>query len=277
MAGNYDIVSIIKSQGISLYTRILALRGPRLIMDINDAVWPPYFDWPDLPETLSIVHGVICENGYIADYVRRYNSTVFVIPDSPQVEVFDALRGSVCRRPQEIRLGWIGLSHNIAPLLAILEALEPLFARHQQLHLRIVGAEATMLPKSKYLRYSCQPSFNQKTMAREVLAFDIGLFPLLHNDDGRGRGTLKALVYMSGEAAVVAENFGENPKLIEEGVNGLLALSLDEWHDKLEHLVTDSEARSRLAKRGLETVRRGFTAAKIFERIITAYECVLAQ
>jgi glycosyltransferase involved in cell wall biosynthesis len=272
-----DIVSIIKSPGIQLYRHILKLKRPRLIADINDAVWMPHLYWPDVAETLSIVHGVICENEYIADYARRYNPCVFVIPDSPQIEVFDAFRARVQRDPQKITLGWIGGSQNLKPLLVILEALEPLFARYPQLHLRVVGADRSMLPKSKYLRYSCRPRFDQVEMVREVLSFDIGLFPLQRNDDGRARGTLKALVYMSGEAAVVAENFGENLRLIHDGINGMLARSIEEWHSKIEHLIENPEDRLALGKRGLETVRRDFTADNIFKKIVNAYDCLLSR
>ena len=273
-AENHDIVSIIKSHGIRLYERILELKRPRVIMDINDAVWLPHFYWNDLTETLSMVHGVICENEYIADYARRFNSRVFVVPDSPQVEIFDRFRGSVHRDPRRVTLGWIGGYQNLGALIGILDALEPLFARYPQLHLRVVGARSSMLPKRKYLRYSCRSKFSQSDMVREVLAFDIGLFPLLHNDDGRARGTLKALVYMSGEVAVVGENFGENPGLIQEGINGVLVSSLNEWHDKVENLVLDAGQRLALAKGGLDTVRQKYTGAHIFGRIVDAYNCV---
>jgi glycosyltransferase involved in cell wall biosynthesis len=274
-ASNCDIVSIIKSPGIQLYQRLRELNGPRVIMDINDAVWLPAFKWADLPETVAMVHAVICENEYVAAYAHQFNSRIFVIPDSPQVEIFDLFRDRVRRNSRQVVLGWIGGSQNIGPLLKILEPLESLFARYPQLHLRVVGADRSKLPKMKYVRYSCRPAFSQIDMVREVLAFDIGLFPLLHDDDGRARGTLKALVYMSGEAAVVGENFGENPKLIQDGVNGVLASSPHEWHEKLEYLITNAGQRSALAKCGLETVRKRFTAGHTFERLIAAYTSVL--
>ena len=276
-ASTHDLVCMVKSPGgIELYKKIRELGRPRLVIDINDAVWLPTFGWTDLPETLSLGHGVICENNYIADYVRGYNSEVFVVPDSPQVEVFDLYRNTVRRDPQQVTLGWIGTLGSVKLLAGIFEALEPLFVRHPQLRLRIIGANPSLLPKSRYLRYSCRLNFNQLQMVQEVLKFDIGLFPLLHDDDGRARGTLKALVYMSGQAAVVAENFGENPGLIKEGINGLLASSLDEWYTKVEHLVVNSEERLAMAKRGLDTVRQGFTAAHIFRRITDVFDRVVS-
>jgi glycosyltransferase involved in cell wall biosynthesis len=270
-----DLVSIVKSPGIRLYQRIRELAGPRLMMDINDAVWMG--GWPDLPETLAMVDGVICENEYIAEYAHDYNSRVFVVPDSPQIELFDKMRPAVPGDPDDVVLGWVGLAHNIEPLIRILGPLETLFEKYPHLHLRVVGAGRDALPRLKHVRYSCRPELNQSAMIEEVLRFDIGLFPLIHDDSGRARGTLKALVYMSGEAAVVADNYGENPKLIRDGVNGLLASSADEWVDKVERLVIDRDYRLNLAKRGLNTVREGFTAEHIFTRLTDAYDSVLSD
>jgi len=271
-----DLVSIVKSPGIRLYDRMCKLDGPGVVMDINDAVWLPFFNWTDLPETLQMVHGVICENEYIAEYARRYNNNVHVVPDSPQLEVFDRSRPDIRRDEDKVVLGWIGSAQNIAPLEQIKEPLEALFSQFPKLHLRVVGANESRLPKFKHVRYSCRPTYDQSTMVREVLRFDIGLLPLLHNEDGRARGTLKAKVYMSGGAVVVAEDFGENPGLIRDGVNGMLASSLNDWHDKLQSLISDRSERLRIAGQGLATIRENFTVAHIFNRLIASYDHILA-
>ncbi len=272
MANNYDLVYIVKSMGFSLYHRLIALKGPRIIIDINDAVWLPSFGWNDLPETLAVVDGVVCENNYVANYAQKYNSKVFVIPDSPQIELFDHFRGKVKPNPQRITLGWIGGSQNLGPLFQIYEPLEALFKKYSHLHLRIVGADYSKLTRFKHVRYTCRPSFNQEQMVEEVFGFDIGLFPLYHNDDGLARGTLKAMVYMSGEASIVAENYGENPSLINDGVNGFLASSNKEWYDKLEFLITNPTQRLRMAEQGLKTIRQEFTRNHIFAKLVGIFK-----
>ena len=248
-----------------------------MIMDINDAVWlqKKGEDWKELDEMLAAVHGVICECEYVAEYARRFNTNVFVVSDAPQLEVFDRYRGEIRRDPERIVLGWVGSGHNIGPMFKILEPLEALFSRHPNLHLRIVGADASMLPPFENVRVSYQLNYDQDAMVREVLGFDIGLFPLFRNEDGRGRGTLKAKIYMSGEAVAVCENYGENPGLIKDGVDGMLVSSPDDWHDKLEWLITHREERLAIARRGLETIRNEFTAQHVFGRILGAYERIL--
>ena len=276
-AAAFDVVCIVKSPSLPLYRRLLGLGRPRVIMDINDAVWlqKKGGDWKELDRMLAEVHGVICECEYVADYARRLNANVTVVSDAPQLEVFDRHRKDVRRDPERIVLGWVGSGHNIGPMFKILEPLEALFARHPNLHLRIVGADASMLPAFEQVRASYLLNYDQEDMVREVLGFDIGLFPLFRNEDGRGRGTLKAKIYMSGEAVAVCENFGENPGLIEDGANGMLASSAEEWQHKLEWLITHREERLAMARRGLETIRNGFTAQQVFERMLGAYERVL--
>jgi glycosyltransferase involved in cell wall biosynthesis len=277
-ASDFDIVYLIKSpHGLPFYQRLARLPKPRIVIDINDAVWQPYYGWHELDATLELVHGVICENDYVAEYARKHNPNVFVVPDAPQVEVFDNFRGEVRRDPTKIVLGWIGGAENIAPIFRILEPLEALFARYPQLELRLVGVDRSRVSALQNVRLSCRPKYNQKEMIREILSFDIGLFPLFHNVDGLARGTLKAEIYMSGEAVAVCEDYGENSKLIRNGINGMLAVSQNDWYEKLEWLITHPSERVAIGQRGLETIRQRFTAELVFAQLVNAFERVLVK
>jgi glycosyltransferase involved in cell wall biosynthesis len=276
-AQSVDLVSIIKSPGERLYRRLHGLSRTRVVIDINDGVWLPFYAWRgDLETTIAGVSGVICENEYIAGYARQFNRRVWIVPDAPQVERFDCLRDHVRRDPDRVILGWIGGSENVTSLFRILEPLEALAADFPQMHLRIVGADASQVPRFERVRWSCRPSYTQDDMVREVLSFDIGLFPLFHNEDARARGTLKIMVYMSGEAATVCENYGENPKLVADGINGMLASSHDEWYEKLAYLITHPDFRAKIARRGLQTIRERFTGERVFEQLLAVFDAAVA-
>ena len=85
-----------------------------------------------------------------------------------------------------------------------------------------------------------------------------------------GRGYLKALVYMSGEAAVIASPRGQMGELIWDGENGFLAGSPDEWLAKLERLITDQALRQKLAVAGLTTARNEYSLEKSFDGLLQA-------
>jgi glycosyltransferase involved in cell wall biosynthesis len=272
-ARNFDLVCLVKTPSLSLCRRLKTLGRPAVLMDLNDAIWlHKSADWKDLDPMLAVVDGVICENECVAAYARNHNANVFVISDAPQIEKFDIFRPSIKKDTDRVVIGWIGGAGNIGPMYKLVEPLEQLFRAHEHIHLRIVGAHPTSLPPFEKVRFSCCPVYDQKTMIQEVLQFHIGLFPLFRNDDGLARGTLKAKVYMSGEAVAVCENYGENPGLIESGVNGYLASSLDEWYEQIDSLIRDPQQQKKIAAQGLQTIRSHFTARHVFEQMISAYD-----
>jgi glycosyltransferase involved in cell wall biosynthesis len=278
-AKQVDLVYVVKIPHLPLYERLRALNGPKVVMDMNDGLWLPAFqagDWKPLDRILTMSHAVICENDHVADYARKHNPCVRVVPDAPQVEVFDRWRDQVRRDSAKVVLGWIGSPENVGALYHVLEPLETLFARHPHLHMRIVGADRSILPRFEDVRWSSRSSYDQETMVRETLAFDIGLFPMFHNRDGLARGNLKAMIYMSAGAVAMCENYGENATLIRDGENGVLAATPQEWLEKLERLVTDSAARKAIAQRGLQTIRSKFTAERVFDKLIATFDDILS-
>jgi len=280
LAAGCDVVYALKIPSLELHQRIRALNQPRLLVLCADAFWLPFArqqGWEDLEAILRLAHGVICVNDFTASYARTFNDRIFTVNDSPQCEDFDAMRPSAIRDPSRVTLGWIGSPLTAGSLYQIREPLEDLFAEFQDLHLRLVGTglpSLLNLPRFEKVQWSAVPDYDQSGMIREVLAMDIGLFPLYRGDDALARGALKALVYMSGEAAVVAQRYGENADVIEDGVNGMLASSDQEWHDKIAFLIRNPEERKRIATRGLAMVRDRFSRARTFEQLRNAIESV---
>lgn len=273
-----DFVLSIKISSLELLERIRALRGPRNLLVFNDAFWLPFareHGWRDLEKIFTVVDGVVCPNEFTADYVRGFNPRVFIIPDAPQVEDFDALRGNRTREKDEVVIGWIGSPLTATALFRIWEPLEQLASLRHNWRLRVVGAGYPHLinvPRFEKVPWTRVPGYDQTAMIEEVLGMDIGLFPLFPGDDSRARGYMKAAIYMSGGAAVLAERYADNESLIIDGVNGLLASSPAEWLEKLLVLVDDPDLRRTLAERGLETVRTELSRDVVFEKIRRALE-----
>ncbi len=278
LAAGVDLVYLVKIPHLPLYQRLRALNKPVVVADFNDGLWLPAFQssgWQHLDAILATVHGVICENGHVAEYARRHNSNVHVVPDSPQLDQFDRQRSNVHRDPKRTVLGWIGSPENVGSLYRIWEPLEALMQRVPGLELRVLGADRGQLPRFESVRWSARPRFNQAVMIEEALAFDIGLFPMFHTGDGLARGNLKAMIYMSAGAAALCEDYGENRTLITDGVNGSLAGSMEQWLQKMEWLATDRAARTALAARGLQTIRERFAPEVVFEELQRAFTRLL--
>ena len=276
-AAGADLVYLVKVPELSLYQRLRALGKPKVVADFNDGLWLPAFQasgWHDLDTILSTVDAVICENPHVADYARRRNADVHVVPDAPQLDRFDERRALVRRDPSRTVLGWIGSPENVGSLFRIWEPLEALMRRLPAVELRVLGADRWQLPRFEMVRFSCVPWFDQAAMVNETLAFDVGLFPMFHTGDGLARGNLKAMIYMSAGAAALCEDYGENRSLIIDGDNGMLASTPEQWLDKMERLCLDRTTRERIATRGLETIRRHFAADVVFRQLQEAFTAI---
>ena len=276
LAKHYDAVMFVKVSSLDLIKQVRCHTKARLVYDMSDAVWLPFHGgiYPDIRDILSAVDAVTWDYQYTLEFARQYNNALFHWPAASQVEFFDVKRvgAKLSKRDGKTILGWVGSPGTALNLYVIWEALEKLFQRIPSLHLRLlgVGNDPLLLPHFEGVSYSVLPYYGPQQMIDEIFGMDIGLFPLFDVQDSCIRGFLKALVYMSGEAAVIASPRGQIPELIQDGVNGMLANSTQEWVDKLERLITDHELRRRIAAAGLETVRRDYSLDKSFEALLRA-------
>ena len=75
----------------------------------------------------------------------------------------------------------------------------------------------------------CERSWSPTAELQALAEMDIGLMPLDNTPWSRGKCAYKALQYMALGIPTVAQRVGANLGIIEHGVNGLLAGSMDEW------------------------------------------------
>lgn len=270
LAASCDAVYMCKVQSPRLIGLLRRRTKARLVLDFGDAVWMPRYENPEFSGLLPMLDAVTTDNELTAAYVRRFNPNCTVVPDSPQIELFDEARGKALKNTDgTVTLGWVGSQSTAYNLFLIWEALERLSAKHPDLHLRLVGTgnDMRLIPPFEKVRYSCLEKYTQEEMISEVLKMDIGLFPLQDVEASRVRGVLKASVYMSGEAAVVSSPVGQCADFIKDGVNGLLAANDADWERKLDLLIQDRQLRQKLVKGGLETVRGKLTLDRAFETL----------
>jgi glycosyltransferase involved in cell wall biosynthesis len=225
-----------------------------IVFDLDDAVWVPYasptygallsrlLKAPGKTHfTLAAAARVIAGNAYIADYARRYNSRIDVIPTVVDTDAFHPAP----RLPYDVPvLGWVGTHSSLQYLRAIVPALQKLAARRRFL-LRVVGAELEAPGVTvENVRWSLE---------REVADFqslDVGLYPLVEDAWSVGKSGFKAVQYMACGVPVVASPVGVTTEMIRDGDNGFMARDEDEWVARLEHLIDDVALRRFLGAQG---------------------------
>lgn len=266
-----DVIYLSKVTSLRFVRRLRRISNARIVLDFGDAMWLDAKDQrrdEEFAALLRTVDAVTTDNEFTASYVRKLGKACTVIPDSPQLEAFDRRREA--RKPRSdgsVVVGWIGTAGTLYNLELIADALHAVSRKHSEMRMRLVGVggERSVLRMLEGIPYTVLPSYDQARMIDEVFDMDVGLFPLQDTERSLVRGVLKAGVYMCGEAAIIASPVGQVADVIQDGVNGLLATTHDEWVTKLDTLVSDAALRRRLAAAGLETVRNRFRTHQSWE------------
>jgi glycosyltransferase involved in cell wall biosynthesis len=93
----------------------------------------------------------------------------------------------------------------------------------------------------------------------DLQSFDIGIMPLHDDEHARGKCAFKALEYMAVGIPCVSSRVGVINDIVQDGGNGFLASTSEEWIEKLSSLIDDEHLRASMGREGRQTVEEGFT------------------
>jgi glycosyltransferase involved in cell wall biosynthesis len=273
-ASRFDAILIYREIfpiGPALIERLLGLRRrPPVVFDFDDAIFLPSVSdanrligalkQPGKVATIIRHSGhVIAGNDYLASYARKFNGAVTVIPTCVDTTKFVPSPGLFSsngpNRSRDLVVGWIGSPTTAFYLRQLEHVLRRVRERHP-FHLRLSGT-------GEPLDVAGVTTENAEwTLDREVELFntcDVGVYPLLDDDWSKGKCGFKAIEFMACGVPVVAAAVGVNREIIEDGVNGFLASTEDEWVEKLGRLLADRDLRLRFGQAGRRTVEARYS------------------
>ncbi len=196
--------------------------------------------------------GVIAGNDYLADWARRDNPNVTVIPTCVELGGYP-VQAALAEKPPT--MGWIGTRANLMYLDAIGSALSRVGRGPLHPPLKIVSDAFIEIPGLEVIH----KDWALAEEADDVMSFGVGLMPLPDDPWTRGKCALKILQYMAGGVAVVCSPVGANRQVVRDGENGYFARTPDEWVARLVELLSDEATRARFARAGRRTVEQGYS------------------
>lgn len=247
--------------GPPLLERIVCFLNPRVIIDLDDAIWEPpahvrsIFLWlVDYGWTSKMARRcrhVIVGNEILAAYVRPYNPNVTIIPTCIDMDLH---RKKEYADREKVVLGWTGLKDNLGyldPIKMVLQAL----AREHGIRLHIATGRTCTLEgvevENEYWTLDGEIDYLQQA--------DIGLMPLHDTPRARGKCAFKALQYMAVGTPVVLSPVGMNAEVVRDGEDGFHATTPEEWQEKLTRLITNAPLRECMGRAARETVRTRYS------------------
>ncbi|HYH84017.1 MAG TPA: glycosyltransferase family 4 protein, partial [Pyrinomonadaceae bacterium] len=266
----FDAVYILRESallGPPVFERLIARGGVPFVFDFDDAVFEryvspsngylSYLKFPGKTRTICrLAAHVTAGNEYLAEYARRFNPRVTVIPTSVDTSKYTIEP----RAPNEVPVvGWTGSYSTVQHLLTLAGALRRL-AERERFRLRVISTPDTKLEGLEGVEVELLP-WRSETEVEDLRPLDMGIMPLPEDRWSRGKCGMKALQYMGLGIATVCSPVGVNSEIVRDGANGFIAATEDEWVEKLTLLLRSPELRERLGRAGRATVEEKYSAA----------------
>jgi len=230
----------------------------KIIYDFDDAIWlrdvseaNNKLAWLKRSEKTSKIisysHYVIAGNKYLAEYAFNFSNNVIVIPTTIDTNYHSILS----REKSDIVIGWTGSITTNRHFETLLPVLQKLLIKYPvNIKLRTISNKETehgALPVN-YIKWSKENEIS------DLSKFDIGIMPLPDDEWAQGKCGFKGLQYMALGIPTIMSPVGVNTEIIQDGKNGFLACSEDEWLDRLSMLIESKELREQIGKAGRNTV-----------------------
>lgn len=215
---------------------------------------------------------VIAGNGYLEGLAKGFTDNVVIIPTPVDTERYiaggEGVKGGVT-------IGWIGSRATIGYLEPYRILLGELHERYPDMKFKVVSDEFPDWPEYDG-SWFIKKRWNYDDEVADIQSFDIGIMPLNDDEWTRGKCGFKLLQYMSSGISAVASPVGVNTEIIEDGRNGLLASSGEEWVEAIAKLIEDAALREVLGKAARRTIEERYSmkvnAPKLLE-VLKLSEC----
>ncbi len=281
----FDIVFVCRE---ALMTRSIAFekafrdRGARIIYDFDDSIWLSNvseanrrWSWVKDPgktaKIIALSDVVLAGNEYLADYARKSNPNVVVIPTTIDTEEYrprvPSTAGPVC-------IGWSGSITTIQYFqyaIPVLRAMRERFG--DRVSFKVIGDGDYTEPS---LGIQGMP-WRKDTELEDLSTIDIGIMPLPDDEWARGKCGLKGLQYMALGIPPVMSPVGVNSTIIQHGENGFLASATEEWVAVLGRMVEDAELRRRIGAAARRSVEDHWSLKAWRDRYLAQFNDLLKE
>ena len=268
-AKNFDVVFIQREAlllGSSFFEKKFFKRS-KIVFDFDDSIWlldtspeNKKFEFLKNPDKIKIniqhAHKVIAGNQFLAAYAKQFNENTIVIPTTidtdfhiPKPEFRNDLDSA--RTDKKIVIGWSGSISTIKHFEMTIPVLKQLQNKYpNKIEIHVIGQGNYSHPDINIV----SKNWSAQTEVDDLNKFDIGIMPLPNDEWVKGKCGLKGLSYMACGVATVMSAVGVNTNIIEQGKNGFVVSSDEEWVSILSQLIENAELRCTIGNNGRKTV-----------------------
>jgi glycosyltransferase involved in cell wall biosynthesis len=279
-AREYDAVYVFREAallGPPIFEWLIKRKRVPMVFDFDDAIFVSYrspsngylsyLKFAGKTNTICrLASHVMVGNPYLALYARQFNPHVSMIPTTIDTAKYQVQPKQPVDAPI---IGWTGSFSTVQHLDTLGRALQKL-AQRERFRLRVIGTPQYNLEGVEVEAMQ----WRAETEVEDLRVADIGVMPLPDDSWSKGKCGLKALQFMALGIPTVCSPVGVNTDIIQDGENGFIAGTVDEWVEKLGQLIRSFELRQRLGLAGRTTVESRYSALAQAPRVFEVFESI---
>ncbi|HEX8514771.1 MAG TPA: glycosyltransferase family 4 protein [Bacteroidia bacterium] len=285
-AKNYDLIFVQREAfmtGSTFFERRLRASGKKMVFDFDDSIWildtskaNKKWEWLKNPQKtakiIALSDMVFAGNAYLGDYAKQFNSNVRIIPTT--IDTKEYKRAIPARDNKSVCIGWSGSITTIKHFEYALPFLSVLKKKYgERISIKVIGDGSYV---NNELGIKGIPWIKEDEI-KELSSFDIGIMPLPNDEWTKGKCGLKGLQYMALEIPTIMSPVGVNTNIIQDGVNGFLAATTEEWTEKISQLVDSFELRQKIGAEGKKTVDLEYSVESQKQNYTAAFNELIAR
>jgi glycosyltransferase involved in cell wall biosynthesis len=209
-------------------------------------------------ESLRLYNKFIVASNYLKEKVLTENTeidetAICVIPTCVDYNKFTPKFYEATNK--ECVLGWIGSDGNYPMLDYIIPLLNDL-SDHYNFKLIVVGGTKF----EKNVNFNIEfIKWNLHSEVENVKKIDIGLMPLLFDDESKGKGAFKLIQYMGLGIVSIATPVTINCEIISHSENSFLAEKLEDWENILKMIFKNQINLNQIGIEARNTILNGYS------------------
>ena len=224
----------------------LFLKNKQYILNFDDNVWDNYNNkfWLKNKYDKLVKHanGIIVANDFLLKKVKPLNANLIKIPTTIDLEDYS----ETIEKNKVFSLVWIGTPVTYRYIESHAEIFREL-ATKIEYELCIIASEALKIRaldgvNMKFVEWSPESEIYYLKQAH------VGIMPLDNDAFSQGKSAFKLIQYLASGIPLVGSPVGENNRVIQEGENGYLVSTEEQWIDNIELLYRDDVLREQLAE-----------------------------
>ncbi|MBN2638800.1 MAG: glycosyltransferase [Bacteroidales bacterium] len=259
---HYDVVFIQRFFMKKWMLQWIKQKNARIIYDFDDAIY--ISDGKNnkaekqLLTMIKLADEVIVSSPVLKTYCEQNGVSSTIVTTSVDVDRIFPKSNSEHRK---FTIGWIGSEWT----LKFLKVMEPVLLRLSEeidFEFLIVGVSGYQISG---VNTRCVP-WMLESENNYLNQMDVGIMPLPDTEFEKGKGGYKLFQYMAAGIPVIASPVGINKDIVNEDVNGFLAISEEDWISSIT-LLTNKNKRKMLGENGRKKAVEVYSRRVCFDKI----------